>query len=158
MENNTTAIRVERVFDASVSVLWKAWTEPELIKLWFGADPNGTVEQVIMDLQTGGAYEITFSDSDQSRHTCRGIFLTIIENKSLVYSWEWESEPGHISEVTVSFQPQGEKTLIELEHKNLDPASRHGYADGWSSALIKIEKMLDITNKQIKNETNNLQH
>jgi uncharacterized protein YndB with AHSA1/START domain len=149
MVSNTTVneIRVERIFDAGISLLWKAWTEPELIKLWFGSDPDGTVEHAMMDVQTGGAFQITFSDSDLSRHTCRGTFLTVIENKSLVYSWEWESEPGHISEVTVSFQPLGEKTRVVLEHKNLDPASRHGYTDGWNGALNKIERILQIIKK-----------
>ncbi|MEI9910501.1 MAG: SRPBCC domain-containing protein [Bacteroidota bacterium] len=148
MESNTVnEIFVERIFDAGVSLLWKAWTEPELIKLWFGSDPDGTVENVKMDVQPGGAFEITFSDSDLTQHTCRGTFLTIIEHKSLVYSWEWKSEPGHISEVAVSFQSLGEKTKIVLEHKNLDPASRHGYTDGWNGALTKIERILQIIKK-----------
>lgn len=157
MVSNTTVseIRVERVFDAEVSLLWKAWTEPELIKLWFGSDPNGTVENVMMDVQTGGAYEITFSDSDLSKHTCKGIFLVVVENNSLMYSWEWESEPGHISEVTVSFQSLGEKTRVVLEHKKLDPASRHGYTDGWNGAFSKIERILQTIKK---NETNNLRN
>ena len=151
MESNTTvtatAIRVERVFDAGINLLWKAWTEPELIKLWFGSDPDGTVEHAMMDVQTGGAYKITFSDSDLSQHTCRGVFLQVIENKSLVYSWEWESEPGHISEVTVSFQSLGEKTNVVLEHRNLNPASRHGYIDGWNGALNKIERIIQTIKK-----------
>jgi uncharacterized protein YndB with AHSA1/START domain len=149
MESNITAskIRVERVFDADISLLWKAWTEPEIIKLWFGSDPEGTVEKVMMDVRTGGAYEIIFSDSDLAQHTCRGTFLTVIENKSLVYSWEWKSEPGHISEVTVTFQPLEEKTRVILEHKNLDSASRHGYKDGWNGALTKIEKILQLIKK-----------
>lgn len=145
MNNNMIAenkIRVERVFDAPVKLLWQAWTEPALIKLWFGSDPNGTVEKVIMDVRIGGTYEISFSNADLAQHTCRGKFISVIENESLVYSWEWESEPGHVSELKVSFYSMEEKTMVILEHTNLNPNSLHAYAEGWNRAFTKIGKVL----------------
>jgi uncharacterized protein YndB with AHSA1/START domain len=150
MESKTATrneIRIERLFDADVKLMWRAWTDPNIIKRWFGSDPNGTVEEVELNLRVGGSYKITFKDSDQSEHTCKGNFLAIVEHKLLKYSWEWESEPGHISELTVSFYSLGEKTKIVLEHKNLNPASRHAYAEGWNRGLNKIERTLvEITN------------
>jgi len=136
------AIRVERLFDADVELLWKAWTEPAFIKRWFGSDPKGTVEEAEIELKVGGSYRISFSDSDGSRHTCFGKFLSIIPNNLLVYSWEWENEPGHISEVHVSFQSIGERARVILEHKNLNPDSRHIYDEGWNRALDKIERII----------------
>ena len=56
------SIHIERTFDAAINLVWKAWTKPELLMLWFGSDPNGTVEQVTLDLKVGGGYKITFSD------------------------------------------------------------------------------------------------
>ena len=158
MESKTVSkneIRVERLFDADIKLLWKAWTDPQLIKLWFGSDPNGTVEKVEIDLRIGGSYRITFKDSDQSEHSCKGKFLSIQEYTMLKYSWEWESEPGHIAELTVNFQAVGNKTKIVLEHKNLNPASHHAYAKGWNGGFDKIERMLvQITNdkSQISNK------
>ena len=136
------AIRVGRIFDADVELLWKAWTEPAYIKRWFGSDPNGTVEEAVIDLKVGGSYRISFTDSDSSQHTCFGKFLSIIPNKMLVYSWEWENEPGHVSEVHVSFQSIEDKTRVILEHKNLNPDSAHIYDEGWSRALDKIEPII----------------
>lgn len=136
------SILLERVFDAEVELVWKTWTEPGLLKLWFGSDPKGTVENVLIDLRIGGAYEISFRDSNLSKHTCRGKFLNIVEHKILVYTWEWESEPDFISELEVNFFPVGEKTKLILEHKNLNPDSKHGYEAGWNGALNKIEKIL----------------
>jgi uncharacterized protein YndB with AHSA1/START domain len=150
MESNAITkneIRLERLFDAEVELLWKAWTDPNLLRRWFGSDPNGTVENVEMDLRIGGSYKITFKDSDQSEHTCKGKLIAFVVQKMLKFSWEWESEPGHISELTVSFYSMGEKTRIVLEHRNLNPASRHAYAEGWSRGLDKIERTLaQITN------------
>ena len=145
METNTLAkntVRVERIFDADVKLMWRTWTEPELIKLWFGSDPDGTVEEVEMDLRIGGAYRVSFTDSDASRHACKGRILTIIEHELLVWSWEWESEPGYVSQLKVTFHPLGEKTNVVLEHSNLNPESRHVYDKGWNGGLDKIEKIL----------------
>jgi len=145
METNAlakNAVRIERTFDADVKLMWKAWTEPALIKLWFGSDPHGTVEDVEMDLRVGSDYRISFSDSDGSQHTCKGKILSIIPYKVLVWSWEWESEPGHVSELKVTFHPLGEKTNVVLEHSNLNPESRHAYDKGWNGGLDKIERML----------------
>jgi len=136
------AIRVGRIFDANVKLIWKAWTEPAYIKRWFGSDPDGTVEEAVIDLKVGGSYRIRFSDSDGSQHTCFGRFLSVVPNNLLVYSWEWESEPGHVSEVHVSFQSIGDKTRVVLEHKNLNPDSTHIYDEGWSRALNKIEPII----------------
>ncbi len=145
MKTNTlakNAIHVERVFDADIELLWRAWTDPQIIKLWFGSDPNGTVEEVEIDLRIGGAYRISFSDSDGSKHICKGRILSIIEHKLLIWSWEWESEPGHISELKVSFYSFGNETGVVLEHSNLNPQSRHAYAEGWSGGFNKIERAL----------------
>ena len=147
------SIHIERTFDAAINLVWKAWTKPELLMLWFGSDPNGTVEQVTLDLKVGGGYKITFSDADLSKHTCKGVFINIVHKKTLTYSWEWESEPGHISSVEVNFLSSGEKTKMIFEHKDLNPASRHGYKDGWNGAFSKLEKALIKTKNKNMRET-----
>jgi uncharacterized protein YndB with AHSA1/START domain len=46
-------IEVTRIFDASVSAVWALWTEPELIKGWWGPD-QFTCPLAILDLREGG--------------------------------------------------------------------------------------------------------
>ena len=136
------SIRLERILNAEAALVWRTWTEPDLLKLWFGSDPEGVVQNVVMDLRIEGDYEISFRDSDLSRHTCRGKFLHLIEFKTLTYTWEWKSEPGFISELEINFYPVGGKTKIILEHRNLNPDSKHGHEAGWNGALNKIEKIV----------------
>lgn len=138
MKKNTVVI--ERLFNAPVNLVWLIWTEPEFIKIWFGSDPNGTVLSADIDLSVGGKYRISFKDSDNSMHTAFGEYLEVSEFLKLHYTWEWESEAGHISDVVVEFIPQAEKTLLILKHSNLNPNSIHGYYDGWNGALDKIVK------------------
>ena len=143
---NENKIVIERVFNAPVKLVWLVWTKPEFIKIWFGSDPNGTVLSADIDLSVGGKYSISFQDSNGSIHTAFGEYIEIIEYSKLHYTWEWESEAGHISEVIVEFIPQAEKTLSILTHSNLNPNSIHGYMDGWNGAMDKIVKKI-IENK-----------
>jgi uncharacterized protein YndB with AHSA1/START domain len=140
MKDNKVVI--ERIYNAPVNLVWLIWTDPEFIKIWFGSDPYGTVLSADVDLSIGGKYKIAFQDSDGSYHTAFGEYLEIIELAKLRYTWEWESEAGHISEVVVEFIPQGEKTFSVLTHSNLNPNSIHGYMDGWNSAIDKIIKKI----------------
>jgi len=133
---------IERLFNAPVELVWSIWTKPEYIKIWFGSDPNGIVLSAAVDLSVGGKYRISFQDSDGSTHTALGEYLEIVEFSKLHYTFEWESEPGHISDVIVEFEPREEKTLSILTHANLYPDSVHGYLDGWNGALDKIVKKI----------------
>jgi uncharacterized protein YndB with AHSA1/START domain len=133
---------IERLFDAPVKLIWSVWTEPGFIKMWFGSDPNGTVLSADVDLSIGGKYKISFKDSNGTIHTAFGEYLEIREFSKLRYTWEWESEAGHVSELAVEFTRQREKTLTTLSHSNLNPSSLHGYLDGWNGTLDKIVKKI----------------
>ena len=139
---NGKRVVIERLYNAPVKLVWSIWTEPEFIKLWFGSDPHGTVLSADIDLSVGGKYKISFQDSNGSIHTAFGVYREIFRFSKLRYTWEWESETGHISEVIVEFIPKEEKTLSILTHANLNPNSIHGYLDGWNGTLDKIVKKI----------------
>ena len=59
---------ISRVFDAPRDLVWKAFTEPERMKEWWG--PKGcTVIASKMDLRPGGTYlmEACVSDTERQR-------------------------------------------------------------------------------------------
>lgn len=134
---------IERLLNAPVGLVWRIWTKPEFIQQWFGSDPEGAVLSVDMDLIIGGKYRVAFKDSDGTSHAAFGEYLEIIEESKLRYTWEWESEPRHVTELSVEFEPKGQQTQLTLTHANLNPHSLHGYRDGWNSTLDKIvEKII----------------
>ena len=136
MKENTVVI--ERVFNAPVELVWMIWTRPHYIKMWFGSDPDGTVLSADINLFVGGKYSISFEDSDGTLHTAFGEYLEIIECSKLHFTFEWKSEPGHISELMVELIPQAEKTITILTHSKLNPNSVHGYKEGWNGTMDKI--------------------
>ena len=46
-------LEIKRTYDAPVSDVWKAWTEPEQIKAWWGPD-NVSIPECEVDLRVGG--------------------------------------------------------------------------------------------------------
>jgi uncharacterized protein YndB with AHSA1/START domain len=129
-------------FDAPVQDLWNAWTIPAINLKWFGSDPHGKGVEAIIDARVQGRYSITFSDSDGTQHTCLGTFLEVTKYESLAFTWEWKSEPGHISNVKIKFRQNGAFSVMEFEHANLNPDSLHGYAAGWGSTFEKLREVV----------------
>ena len=48
---------IERTYDASPETVWQAWTNPELLKQWWGPD-NVTIPECDLDLRVGGRFYI----------------------------------------------------------------------------------------------------
>src|SRR4051794_13347881 len=99
------AVTIEIVINAPLENVWAAWTSPTQILKWFGSDPGGTGLAATLSVQQGGSFEITFADSDQTEHTCSGIYAEIQEFRKLTFSWAWKSEPGITSFVELSLVP-----------------------------------------------------
>src|SRR4051812_15991582 len=54
---NKKEVTLERVYDAPLASVWKAWTDPEMLKQWWG--PNDvTIPECKVDLKVGGTFYI----------------------------------------------------------------------------------------------------
>lgn len=139
-----TSLRIERSFDASPEEVFDAWTNPEVLRRWWAAHPQGSTPVAEVDLRVGGRYRLTMEAPDRSRHTVVGEYKEVERPNRLVYSWQWEldsGEPGHISTVTVAFLPCDERTHVVLEHAELpDADSRDRHAHGWSACLAVLRQ------------------
>lgn len=135
-------IFIEHKFNAGADRIWKAWTEPLLIRQWFGSNPDGKVLDAEMDVRPGGRFEITFKDSDGTVHNCSGIYKDVQPNSRLTFTWMWKSEPGVQSFVTILLLPNDSNTMMQFEHTNVGYNSAHNYAKGWKDTFQKLEERL----------------
>jgi uncharacterized protein YndB with AHSA1/START domain len=141
------SIHIETKLHAPVQAVWKAWTDPGLILKWFGSDPAGVGLSAHVDLRPGGKYEISFRSSDGSRHTCFGVYKEVVKFSRLIFSWEWKSEPGVESRVTVHLTPAGNNTMMNFEHAHVGNKSLHNYQAGWQDTFSKLQHLLSMENQ-----------
>ncbi len=139
-----TSLRVERSFDASPEEVFDAWTNPEVLRRWWAAHPQGTTPVAEVDLRVGGRYRLRMEAPDGTRHTVGGEYREVERPGKLVYTWQWEldsGEVGHISTVTVAFLSREGGTHVVLEHTDLpDADSRDRHAQGWSACLAVLRE------------------
>jgi uncharacterized protein YndB with AHSA1/START domain len=143
MTTDDSSILIETTFKTTIEKLWDAWTSPTLIMNWFGSDPKGKVLKAALDTRPGGKFEITFQDSDQTEHTCSGIYHEVQALRKLTFSWQWKSEPGVESFIILLLTPEGQSTRMQFEHKNFGNHSKHDYIKGWQNTFSKLERLLD---------------
>lgn len=137
--------RLERTFAAPVEDVFDAWTNPEVLKRWWGAGPNQTSPGCEVDLRVGGTYRFQMRDGDSGDvYAVGGEYREIVRPNLLVYTWCWEGEMdpanrGHVSLVSVEFRTDGDATTVVLEHSGLaseESRGRHGV--GWRGSLENL--------------------
>jgi uncharacterized protein YndB with AHSA1/START domain len=139
----TPALRLERTFDAPAEAVFDAWTNPEVLKRWWAADPSWRTAAAEVDLRVGGRYMLSMEDAGgEELHTVRGEYSEVRRPERLVYSWAWEEADGrvgHASTVTVDFIEQGQSTTVVLEHTGLASLeSGNSHRSGWEGCLSNL--------------------
>lgn len=150
MSDDRASVRIVDVFDAPRDVVFAAWTDPELLKQWWGPGCFETVFAEI-DLRPGGRYELLLEPGSMR---LVGQFREVTPPRRLVYTWRWvEGVPDtRESLVTVEFREHGVRTEVVLVHDNfVGPGPVEMYDEGWRSGLDKLRALLqakEITDAQ----------
>jgi len=136
-------VRLERTYPAAPEAVFDAWTNPEVLRRWWRAQPSWTVPEVEVDLRVGGAYRLAMADpASGERHVLVGEYREIRRPERLVYTWCWEGNgpsAGHESLVTVEFRATGAGTTVVIDHAALlDETSRAAHAHGWNGVLDSL--------------------
>ena len=144
MTTDDSSIFPETTFKSPIEKIWECWTNPLLVMTWFGSDPKGKVLKAELDVRPGGNFEITFHDSDLTEHTCSGIYDEVQPFSKLTFNWQWKSEPGVESSVSLLLTPEGKNTRMQFEHKDLGRGSKHDYSKGWHNTFAKLEGLIEV--------------
>ena len=134
-----------RIFDAPREVVFKAWTDPERVKRWWG--PKGFTNPVCeLDPRPGGAIRIHMRAPDGVVYPMTGVFNEIVEPERLVFtSGALDAKGNPLFEVltTVTFAEHGGKTKLTMHAKVMmatAAAAPHlaGMEMGWSQTLDRL--------------------
>ena len=136
-------VEVVRTIDAPREEVFRAWTEPEQLRTWWGPG-EFTCPEAEVDLRPGGSYRLVMQPVAGDPFVLGGTYREVDPPARLVYTWRWETGPaadGSESLVTVEFRDRGACTELVLIHSDF-PAS-HGpapYRMGWEGGLEKFER------------------
>ena len=152
---NIKELTITRVFDAPRELVWKAWTEPERVKRWWG--PKGFTSPVIkIDLRVGGEYLSCMRSPEGQDFWSKGIFREIVAPERLVMTDSFADKEGNTVPasyygmsgdwplemlVIVTFEEQEGKTKLTLKHSGIEGISdtdRDNMEQGWSQSFDKL--------------------
>lgn len=141
-----TSIRIVRTFDAPVKLVWRAHTEPELVKQWMTGPPDHSLPVCEIDLQVGGKARYVWKNP-QFEMGMTAEFKEIIENERIVHTELYDGWPEGLCTVTTTFvESEGRTTVtVEIEYQSQevrDQAMQPGFMEGFEASYETLDKLL----------------
>ena len=138
------SLSIARSYPVASEKVWRAWTDPQAIKKWWGPGGNDPVSVAELDVRVGGRFRMVFGGAQGRDHECAGIYREVVPNRKLVFTWTWpNSTPERVSQVTITFKAVGGGTdLMFLHEQFFDEAARDGHQGGWNESFAKLERFL----------------
>ncbi|MEM9797895.1 MAG: SRPBCC domain-containing protein [Pseudomonadota bacterium] len=156
MSQENDWVRIERVFDCPVDLVWRLWTEPGLFKRWYG--PNGMAVPIAeMDVRVGGTRKICMSMTSPERSMEMwfiGVYKEIRAPHRLVYTESMCDAEGtllspqsmgmpddfpDITEVVIELSETDGKTRMVMVHVGVTEGTAG--AGGWQQAFDKLASL-----------------
>src|SRR5215813_9990319 len=143
---------LSRLIDASPHKVYRAWTEPELLKQWFAPKPF-TTPVVELDVRPGGANLIVMRGPDGKDMPNRGVYLDVVPNERLVftdaYVKAWEPSAKPFMTVTITLESQAGKTRYTARVSHWTAADREthermGFHQGWGQCADQLIALVAI--------------
>ncbi len=105
-------IVMTREFDAPRELVFEAHTKCEHLTNWWGPRKY-TLEVCELDFRPGGKYRFVHRGPEGvDEHGFRGEFREIVPPEKIVWTFEWEGMPGHVSVDTVTLEDLGGRTRL----------------------------------------------
>ena len=127
-EGDRCGVRFERRYDASPEELWSALTEPDRLRRWLA-------DVAELDLRVGGRFLLRWQESDGTQET-DGTILALDPGRLIELNWTYPGEPDSVARFEL--RPDGDGTILVLDHRGLPPGSIAGYGAGWHSHLDSL--------------------
>ena len=140
--DNALELKFSKIFSADPEFVFKALTQPYLIKKWFG--PHGyTCPVVEVDLRVGGKYHIEMKPPEGEIVKLNGGYNVVNPPNALEYTWQWDEPDGKETLVKVHFNRSGKGTEVTVEQGEFASAeSKEGHEQGWLVSFERLEEVL----------------
>jgi len=142
---NDRELRIERIFDAPRPRVWRAMTEPELVKQWWGRGNPLTVER--MEVERGGHWRFVEHAGGED-HGFEGRFREVVPPEKLSMTFEWDGAPGHTVVQTITLEDMGDNrtrmvsTSMFFTKDDRDGMMSAGMEGGMNESYQALDRVL----------------
>ncbi len=139
-----------RLIDAPRELVYRAWTDAELLKKWFAPLPYTTPEAVL-DVRPGGGNLIVMQGPDGTRMPNRGVYLEVVPNERLVftdaYTEAWQPSEKPFMTVILTFEDEDGKTRYTARVRHWTPEDKEthekmGFHHGWGVCADQMTELV----------------
>jgi uncharacterized protein YndB with AHSA1/START domain len=145
-------IIVKREFDAPVSLVWKSWTESQLLDQWWAPKP-WKAKSKSLTFDTGGSWLYSMNGPDGTSMWCIVEFSEVTKEKSFQATSAFCDENGKknadfpVMYWNTRFNAIGSETLVEVEisfdkEADMEKIIAMGFEAGFSAALNNLDELL----------------
>ncbi|TZF82754.1 SRPBCC domain-containing protein [Pedobacter sp. BS3] len=149
-ENNT--INATREFAANLTLVWDAWTKPEILDQWWAPKPYRT-ETKSMDFRVGGTWLYAMISPENEKHWCKADYKKIEPQKQLSWLDAFCDENGNENTgkprsfwTNIFTEDNGITTVnVTLQHDSFEDIEliiKMGFKEGFTMALGNLDELL----------------
>lgn len=113
-KSKSNEIKITRVYDAPVKVVWEAWTDPDQVAQWWGPRGFTLTTHGKKDLRPGGHWSYTMHGPDGTDYPNKTIYHEVEKYSRLVYDHGGNDDRPPLFRVTVTFEELNGKTKMQM--------------------------------------------
>lgn len=144
----THDLTITRLVRAPRATLWRAWTDPLLLKQWWCPKP-WTTEVRAFELHPGGDFHTFMRGPDGGTSDNPGCFLEIVPRERLVFTsmltGGWRPNIPWMpftAVITMADEGEGTRYVARVMHPDEKARAQHeelGFFDGWNTVITQLE-------------------
>ena len=140
---------LDRYIDAPRDLVWRCWTDPELLVQWFTPAPWKT-KSASVDVRPGGASMVVMLSPDGEEFPNPGVYLEVVPGEKLVFTdayteaWTPSAKPFMTGILTFADEGKGTRYRAVVRHWTAEDCKRHeemGFFPGWNAATDQLEAL-----------------
>lgn len=139
-------VRISRRLDAPPEDVFRAWTNPSEVALWYGPDGwTAPLEHITIDGEVGGRWEVTMVRASDGFEFPIGYEILELAEPWLIVLRHREQDPGgsEATIVRVELVPDGDGTLMTLTDGPMAPGGADRAHEGYGQAFEKLAARLE---------------
>ncbi len=138
-------ILIEREFHAPAAMVWRALTEPELVRRWWHAR-RGEITVCEIDLRVGGTWRYAMRPFSGREFAFHGQFLEVVPQQRIVQTEVFEPLPDAVATTTLTLSEHGGLTQLRTLVAHSTPEARDlhvnsGMESGMQDAFELLEQV-----------------